>query len=151
VLLGLSARKIPRREAQRRARELLLMCKIGHLADRRPASVSGGQQQRVALARALAGQPRFLLLDEPFSSLDATTKADLIQDINRFREEWKITLVLVSHDPLEAVSLCQRAVVLNQGRIEDEGKIKNLLNHSKSKMLENSRRSLKELPSNGAL
>jgi ABC-type Fe3+/spermidine/putrescine transport system ATPase subunit len=135
ILLGLAGGKLPKQQARRRAGEILSLCRIEHLAGRRPATISGGQQQRVALARALVGEPRFLLLDEPFSGLDLVTKATLLQDIARFRDEKEITLVVVSHDPLEATNLCHKAVVLNHGRIEEKGEMDTLLRNPKSEIL----------------
>jgi ABC-type Fe3+/spermidine/putrescine transport system ATPase subunit len=135
ISLGLVGGKLLKSEARRRAGEILALCGIEHLAGRRPATISGGQQQKVALARALVGEPRFLLLDEPFSGLDLVTKATLLRDIARFRDEKEITLVVVSHDPLEAATLCHKAVVLNHGRIEETGKMDSLLRNPKSEIL----------------
>jgi ABC-type Fe3+/spermidine/putrescine transport system ATPase subunit len=135
VLLGLAPAKLSREEARHRARETLSLCKIETLAHRRPGAISGGQQQRVALARALAGQPRFLFLDEPFSGLDLVTKMALLQDIARLSEEKKITLVLVSHDPLEATRLCRSAVLLDKGKIEEMGNLTELLRVPRSEIL----------------
>jgi ABC-type Fe3+/spermidine/putrescine transport system ATPase subunit len=135
VLLGLAGSNLPKHGARRRAGEILSLCKIEYLAARRPAMISGGQQQRVALARALVGEPRFLLLDEPFSGLDLVTKADLLRDISRFRDEKEITLVLVTHDPWEAANLCHSAVLLNEGRIEESGALNALLRNPQSEIL----------------
>jgi len=90
----------------------------------------------VALARALAAEPVFLFLDEPFSGLDLVTKIKLLEEISLLAETKRITLVLVSHDPLEATSLCQRAVVLNQGVIEESGIMEELLCEPKSQILQ---------------
>lgn len=127
VLLGLASERLPRMEAVRRAEEALSLCRIEHLAARKPDKISGGEQQRVALARALARQPRFLFLDEPFSGLDLVTKTTLLKDIARLVEEKHITLVVVSHDPMEATRLCHSAVVLNEGLIEEKGELSALL------------------------
>jgi osmoprotectant transport system ATP-binding protein len=90
-------------------------------AERRPAELSGGQRQRVAIARALAAQPRYLLLDESFSALDAITRADLHEAFLRLRERLRITSLLVTHDLREAALLADRIVVLRHGRIEQMG------------------------------
>jgi ABC-type Fe3+/spermidine/putrescine transport system ATPase subunit len=135
VLLGLAAEQLAKREARNRAHDALSLCKVEHLVARRPGNISGGQQQRVALARALARQPRFLFLDEPFSGLDLLTKMTLLKDIARLAEEKQITLVLVSHDPIEATHLCQSAVLLNLGLIEEEGEFCTLLREPKSEVL----------------
>ena len=135
VLLGLACQRLTRREARRRAGEALSFCKIDRLANRKPGNISGGQQQRVALARALASQPRFLFLDEPFSGLDLVTRAALLDDIARLRAERQITLVLVSHDPIEATRLCRTGLLLNRGLIEEEGEFDELLRNPKSEIL----------------
>jgi len=105
------------------------------LADRRPETLSGGQQQRVALARALAPEPRLLLLDEPFSSLDLVVKARLIDEVRCLAEERGFTILLVSHDPLEAVPLCDGAVVLGLGEVEESGPLAGLLQAPRSELL----------------
>jgi ABC-type Fe3+/spermidine/putrescine transport system ATPase subunit len=147
VLLALASRRLTRYEARRRADQALSMCKIEQLATRRPGSLSGGQQQRVALARALASQPRFLFLDEPFSGLDLVTKMALLQEIAQLVANREITLVLVSHDPIEATRLCRIAVVLNRGVIEEKGEFNQLLQEPKSEMLRVFKASLNELSS----
>jgi osmoprotectant transport system ATP-binding protein len=90
-------------------------------AERRPAELSGGQRQRVAIARALAAQPRYLLLDESFSALDAITRADLHEAFLRLRGRLRITSLLVTHDLREAALLADRIAVLRSGRIEQTG------------------------------
>ncbi|MGQ0815255.1 MAG: ATP-binding cassette domain-containing protein [Gemmatimonadota bacterium] len=90
-------------------------------AERRPAELSGGQRQRVAIARALAAQPRCLLLDEPFSALDAITRADLHEAFLNLREQLRITTLLVTHDLCEAVLLADRIAVLRRGQVEQIG------------------------------
>ena len=90
-------------------------------AERRPAELSGGQRQRVAIARALAAQPRYLLLDEPFSALDAITRSDLHDAFAGIRARVAVTTLLVTHDVREAARLADRIAVLRRGRIEQEG------------------------------
>ncbi len=102
-------------------------------------------QQRVAVALALASEPRFLLLDEPFSGLDLVTKMALLQDIARLRADRQITLVLVSHDPIEATRLCHTAVLLNRGVVEEQGEFDELLREPKSEILRVFKTSLKEV------
>ena len=135
VKLGLAGHGLPRDEAHRRATEALALCKIEGIADRRPAAISGGQQQRAAVARALAGAPRFLFLDEPFSGLDLVTKAGLLKDISHLIDARKVTLVLVTHDPLEAITLCRSAVLVDHGRIEKSGLLKELLDEPETDLL----------------
>jgi ABC-type sulfate/molybdate transport systems ATPase subunit len=124
--LGLAAR-MGRRDARERARHALAICGIEALAPRRPAELSGGQQQRVALARALAARPQWLLLDEPFGGLDLLTREVLVRDITTLVATLGTTLVLVTHDPIEAVGMCERAVVLEAGRVAETGSLPALL------------------------
>ncbi len=136
VRLGLSGTTLSRREAAKRAAEALNLCGIESLASRLPKSLSGGEQQRVALARAIAPRPDFLFLDEPFAGLDLITKTRLLSEIQALASEHRFTIVLVTHDPLEATTLCQSAVVLNGGRIEAAGTLDELLRTPTSEILE---------------
>jgi ABC-type Fe3+/spermidine/putrescine transport system ATPase subunit len=135
VKLGLSGQKLSHVEIDRRARATLSLCRIEEIAKRRPGAVSGGQQQRAALARALAGSPRFLFLDEPFSGLDLITKQPLLNDISRLADAQHVALVLVTHDPVEAARLCRSAVVLDRGRVVESGRLEQLLDAPKSDFL----------------
>ena len=145
VLLGLAGTCLSHPEARTCAREALALCGIAALADRRPGRISGGQQQRVALARALAPRPKFLLLDEPFSGLDLVTRARLLREIAALADERGLTLLLVTHDPLEATALCRRAVVLEEGRVVEAGTLGDLLRSPKSEMLQTFRDHLRGL------
>lgn len=135
VVLGLSGAPMARRERVRRAMETLELCGIDSLATRKPASLSGGQLQRVALARALAVQPRLLLLDEPFAALDLTTKARIYDEILRLCAEKEVTIVMVTHDPMEATAMCSHGAVLEGGAIREEGDFDNLFQHPISETL----------------
>ena len=130
IRLGLAGAGLTAREAKRRGQEALARCGIGELAARRPGQLSGGQQQRVALARAIAARPTFLFLDEPFAGVDLVTKADLLREIAALAAEHQLTIVLVSHDPLEAAGLCLSAEVMADGRIAASGNLTELLRHS---------------------
>lgn len=112
---GLRARGVPRAEARRTARAWLDRLGVGHLAHRRPAQLSGGQAQRVALARALAPGPRLLLLDEPLAALDQTTRARVRHTLRRHLDGYGGVCLIVTHDPVEAVSLADRVLVLEAG------------------------------------
>jgi sulfate transport system ATP-binding protein len=100
---------------------LLRMVQLDWLANRYPAQLSGGQRQRVALARALAVEPRVLLLDEPFGSLDARVRQELRRWLRRLHDEIHVTSVFVTHDQEEALEVADRVVILNEGRIEQVG------------------------------
>lgn len=135
VLLGLSGTGLSSKEARRRAHEMLALCAIESLAGRKPGTLSGGEQQRVALARALAVQPSFLLLDEPFAGLDLITKARLLEEIAALATAQHVTIVLVTHDPYEATTLCRSALLLENGHVAAAGTWPHLLSHPRSEML----------------
>ena len=121
VGFGLKVRGRPKDEIEGRVKEMLELIKMSHLEKRYPYQLSGGQQQRVALARALAIQPHVLLLDEPLSALDAKIRVELRGEIRRIQRELQITTVYVTHDQEEALSISDRVVVMNAGRIEQVG------------------------------
>ncbi|MEV7611913.1 ABC transporter permease [Streptomyces sp. NPDC089799] len=113
---GLRAQRIDREQARARARVWLDRLGVGHLAERKPAQLSGGQAQRVALARALAAEPRLLLLDEPLAALDQTTRARVRHALRTHLASFGGVCLIVTHDPVEAVSLADRVLVLAYGR-----------------------------------
>jgi putative spermidine/putrescine transport system ATP-binding protein len=106
---------------KKRVDEMLSLVRLENLSQRYPHQISGGQAQRVALARALAPQPQLLLLDEPLSALDALIRRSLRAEIRQIQQQLGITTVFVTHDQEEALSLSDRIVVMNQGRIEQIG------------------------------
>jgi sulfate transport system ATP-binding protein len=112
-----------------RVNELLRLVQLDWLGDRLPSQLSGGQRQRIALARALAVEPRVLLLDEPFGSLDAKVRRELRQWLRRFHDELKITSVFVTHDQEEALELADRVVLMNEGRVEQVGTPEEVYHH----------------------
>ena len=116
VAFGLD--RLPRGERSSRVAEVLDMVRLGHLADRYPHELSGGEQQRVALARALAPRPAVVLLDEPFSSLDESLRAQVRADTVAVLRETGTTGMLVTHDQTEALSVGDRVVVMRDGVIE---------------------------------
>jgi sulfate transport system ATP-binding protein len=118
---GLRVRKRPRQEIRERVRELLALVRLEGLAERYPSQLSGGQLQRMALARALAVQPEVLLLDEPFGALDAQVRSELREWLRRLHEEIHVTTIFVTHDQEEAMEISQEIVVMNEGRIEQDG------------------------------
>jgi len=118
---GLKIAKKPASEIKKRAEEMLALIHMPGLGNRYPYQLSGGQQQRVALARALAFSPQVLLLDEPLSALDAKIRVQLRQEIRSIQRTLGITTIYVTHDQEEALSLSDRVVVMNNGRIEQAG------------------------------
>ncbi|MDN3294303.1 ABC transporter permease [Streptomyces ficellus] len=129
---GPRAHGVPRAEARRAAREWLDRLGVGHLAHRRPAQLSGGQAQRVALARALATRPRLLLLDEPLAALDQTTRARVRHTLRRHLDGFGGVCLLVTHDPVEAVSLADRVLVLEDGRAIQDATPAEVTRHPRS-------------------
>jgi sulfate transport system ATP-binding protein len=121
VAFGLTIRHRPKDEVRRTVGELLTLVQIGHLGDRYPAQLSGGQRQRMALARALAIQPAVLLLDEPFGALDARVRKELRVWLRRLHDESHVTTVFVTHDQEEAMDVADHVVVMDRGRIQQEG------------------------------
>lgn len=109
-------------EIKRRVQELLELVQLDWLGDRYPAALSGGQRQRIALARALAVEPSVLLLDEPFGALDAKVRKELRSWLRRLHDELNISTLFVTHDQEEAIEVADRIVVLNKGRVEQEGR-----------------------------
>jgi sulfate transport system ATP-binding protein len=116
-------------EIKRRVNELLGLVQLDYLGDRRPSQLSGGQRQRVALARALAVEPKVLLLDEPFGALDAKVRQELRRWLRRLHQEIHLTSVFVTHDQEEALELANRVVVMNEGRIEQDGTPDEVVEH----------------------
>jgi molybdate transport system ATP-binding protein len=121
VAFGLRARGVGRVEARRRAAAWLDRVGLAAHAGARPRALSGGQAQRVALARAMVGEPRLLLLDEPLAALDAATRTELRRDLRRHLAGFDGTRLLVTHDPLEALALADRLVVLEGGLVTQTG------------------------------
>ncbi|MFE0100028.1 ABC transporter permease [Streptomyces sp. NPDC059009] len=129
---GLRAQGVARAEARRAAQEWLDRLGVGHLAHRKPAQLSGGQAQRVALARALAARPRLLLLDEPLAALDQTTRAHVRHTLRRHLDSFGGVCLIVTHDPVEAVSLADRVLVLDEGRTLQDAPPAEVARHPRS-------------------
>ena len=118
---GLKMKKVESAEARERVDAALKATRLHELAARYPSELSGGQQQRVALARALAPNPGILLLDEPLSNLDANLRGEMRFEIRRLHDEFRNTSIYVTHDQVEAMTMADRIVVMNAGRIEQIG------------------------------
>jgi sulfate transport system ATP-binding protein len=129
VAFGLELRKWKREAIRRRVDELLDLVQLKGYGSRFPSQLSGGQRQRVALARALAVQPRVLLLDEPFSALDAKVRKELRAWLRNLHDEMHVTTVIVTHDQEEAMEVADRIVVMNEGRIEQIGTPAEIYDH----------------------
>jgi sulfate transport system ATP-binding protein len=133
VAFGLRVRPRRSRPAEKdikaRVMGLLELVQLDWLATRRPSELSGGQRQRVALARALAVEPRVLLLDEPFGSLDAKVRQELRRWLRRLHDDIRLTSVFVTHDQEEALEVADRVVVMNHGQVEQFGTPQEVFDH----------------------
>lgn len=126
VAFGLKMQKLPAADIQRRVGEVLELVELNDYAKRYPHQLSGGQCQRVALARSLVTQPRLLLLDEPLSALDARIRRHLRDQIRRIQKELNLTTLFVTHDQEEALTLSDRIVLMNKGKIVQNGNAESL-------------------------
>jgi sulfate transport system ATP-binding protein len=136
VAFGLRVKPKSSRPGEAAIRErigkLLKLVQLDWLADRYPRQLSGGQRQRIALARALAVEPKVLLLDEPFGALDAKVRKELRRWLRRLHDEVHVTSVFVTHDQDEAMEVADRVVVMNQGRIEQDGSPDEVYDHPRT-------------------
>ena len=133
VAFGLRARGVARHEARRRAAGWLERVGLAGQQGARPRALSGGQAQRVALARALVMEPRLLLLDEPLAALDAGARAALRRDLRRHLSSYDGSCLIVTHDPLEAMTLAERLVVIEDGAVTQTGSPEQVRAHPRSR------------------
>ena len=132
VAFPLKVRGAAEEEKRTTVSELLKLVRLEGFEGRYPSQLSGGQRQRVALARALAAKPKVLLLDEPFGSLDAKVRLELRQWLRRLHDEISVTSVFVTHDQEEALEVADRIVVMNHGKVEQEGTPEEIFEHPKT-------------------
>ena len=118
VAFVLNVQKVPKEETKRRVMDALERMRIEQYADRYPSELSGGQQQRVAIARAIVSQPKVLLLDDPLSNLDAKLRIDMRSEIKRLHHEMGTTIVYVTHDQVEALTMSTRIAIFFEGELE---------------------------------
>ncbi|WP_091497047.1 ABC transporter ATP-binding protein [Amphibacillus marinus] len=128
ILFGLSAKKVNKQEQQKRLQEAVSMMGLGDLLKRKPKQLSGGQRQRVALARSVISQEPLCLMDEPLSNLDAKLRAHMRTEIRRLQKKLGLTMIYVTHDQVEAMTMGDRIMVLNEGEIQQIGKPIDLYN-----------------------
>ena len=121
IAFPLRAQKTPADEVDKRVRAVAQVLRIEHLLKRRPKQLSGGEQQRVALGRAMVRRPRAFLMDEPLTNLDAALRADMRAELKHLQHELSTTMMYVTHDQIEAMSMGQRIVVMNRGLIQQVG------------------------------
>src|ERR1700737_5451185 len=129
IAFGLEMRGVAKPEQTKRVADALALVGLAGFSDRYPRRMSGGQQQRVALARALVIQPDVLLLDEPLSNLDAKLRRDVRQELRRLQRLSGITTIMVTHDQDEAMSIGDRLVVMDHGRVQQIGSPRALYRH----------------------
>ncbi|MDO8418822.1 MAG: ATP-binding cassette domain-containing protein, partial [Rubrivivax sp.] len=118
---GLKIAKVPKPEIEVRVQKAAKILELGGLLDRKPRQLSGGQRQRVAMGRAIVRQPQVFLFDEPLSNLDAKLRAQTRLEIRKLHRELGVTSLFVTHDQVEAMTLAERMIVMNAGRIEQIG------------------------------
>ena len=132
LAFGLRSRGVPRGDALHRAQQWLDRMGLTGYAKSKPTELSGGERQRVALARALATDPRLLLLDEPLAALDATARASMRHDLKQHLSSFRGIRLIVTHDPLEAVALADRLIVMENGRLVQSGSPPEVAEHPRS-------------------
>lgn len=118
IAYGLTLKKVPREEIKKRVKEKMKLLELEGFENRAPSQLSGGQQQRVALSRAIINEPELLLFDEPLSNLDAKLRVQTRSEIRKLQRRLKITSVYVTHDQEEAMSISDRVIIMNKGKIE---------------------------------
>jgi multiple sugar transport system ATP-binding protein len=121
LAFGLKLRKVPKAEIERRVNETAETIQLGKLLDRKPKELSGGQRQRVALGRAIVREPAVFLMDEPLSNLDAKLRVQTRAEIARLHQRLKTTVVYVTHDQVEAMTMGSRIAVMNDGVLQQVG------------------------------
>lgn len=128
ISFGLKLRKVPKQEIDQRVREAAKILDIEHLLDRKPKALSGGQRQRVALGRAIVREPQVFLMDEPLSNLDAKLRVQMRTEIAKLHKRLKTTVIYVTHDQTEAMTMGDRIVVMKDGVIQQVGTPSELYN-----------------------
>lgn len=132
---SLSVARMPKAKIEARANEIAQMLHLEELMERKPSELSGGQRQRVAIGRSLVRDPEVFLFDEPLSNLDAKLRVQMRLEIAKLHQDLKTTMVYVTHDQVEAMTLADRIVVLDQGRISQIGTPLDLYNHPANKFV----------------
>ncbi|MGY4104213.1 ABC transporter ATP-binding protein [Ignavigranum ruoffiae] len=137
LAFGLKLRKLKKNDIKERIHQMLKMVKLVGMEDKFPAQLSGGQQQRIAIARSLLLEPEVLLLDEPFSALDAKIRQEMREELKRIQQTLKITVIFVTHDQEEAMAISDRIVVMNQGNIAQIGSPDQIYDHPENLFVAN--------------
>jgi multiple sugar transport system ATP-binding protein len=121
IAFGLKMQKLPKAEIEAKVRNAARILQLEPLLDRKPKALSGGQRQRVAIGRAIVHEPEVFLFDEPLSNLDASLRVQMRIEIAKLHADLQATMIYVTHDQVEAMTLADKIVVLNKGRIEQVG------------------------------
>ncbi|HIZ23795.1 MAG TPA: ABC transporter ATP-binding protein [Candidatus Blautia faecigallinarum] len=121
IEFGLKNRKVPKEEREKRISQVTKMVGLWEMLDRKPSTLSGGQRQRIALARAMVKNPKVFLMDEPLSNLDAKLRNSMRSELIEMHKKLKATFVYVTHDQVEAMAMADRIVLLNKGKIMQQG------------------------------
>ncbi len=129
LAFGLKLRKVAKQEIDKRVKDTAAMLDLGKLLQRKPKELSGGQRQRVALGRAIVREPAVFLMDEPLSNLDAKLRVETRANIARLHQRLKTTVVYVTHDQVEAMTMGSRIAVMNEGRLQQVGPPQELYDH----------------------
>ena len=132
VMFPLELRHADKKEAEKRARELLELVGLADKCDKYPSQLSGGQQQRVAIARALVNNPSIMLCDEATSALDSMTTHSILKLLKDINEKMGVTIVLITHSLAVAELICDNVVVIDEGKIVDEGKTEDIFANPQS-------------------
>ncbi len=135
LAFGMELRKIPKAQMKQEITEMLAMVGMSGCEKKYPSQLSGGQQQRIAIARSLLLKPKLLLLDEPFSALDAKIRQQMREELKKIQHQLGITVVFVTHDQEEAMALSHRIVVMNKGKIEQVGTPTEIYDHPASRFV----------------
>ncbi|MBD2306269.1 ABC transporter ATP-binding protein [Chroococcidiopsis sp. FACHB-1243] len=135
IAFGLQMRQVDRKIVRERVDTVARSLSLENLLDRKPKQLSGGQQQRVALGRAIARQPQVFLLDEPLSNLDAQLRDDMRAELKQLHAQLGVTTVYVTHDQIEAMTLADKIVVLNRGKIQQIGAPQEVYAHPANQMI----------------
>ena len=135
MAFGLKLRKYPKTEIRQRVEEAAQILGLGEFLQRRPKEMSGGQRQRVAIGRALVRQPKVFLFDEPLSNLDAKLRVQMRIEIKRLHQQLQATMIYVTHDQIEAMTMGDKIVVLKDGYVQQVDTPMNLFNHPANKFV----------------
>ena len=135
ISFGLEMRKVPKAEIEKTVADVSQLLQIEHLLDRKPSQLSGGQRQRVAMGRALARNPRVFLFDEPLSNLDAKLRVEMRTEIKKLHKRLGTTIVYVTHDQVEAMTLADRIAVMKDGQVQQFGTPYEIYNNPASRFV----------------